>query len=294
MIVELFHGGIVMKRPVILLAFLLLWPAVCTAQGSYRIERLAEGVYAALVQPGGRASSNALVVEGSEYLVLAGAHLSREAIADLVAAAATVSAKPVRYFILPHHHRGFAGFDFDFPSGAEVLMSVQTWQALDAEVRKVSFPVLFFSQGLTLKAGEHTIIMTNVGRGHTDGDVVVYLPEDEVLFTSDLVYSDSVGYMGEGFMEDWIVALEFLDTIEFKALVPGYGPIGNRDDLMKFMVFFRAFLTEIIRHIEKGESLKSTQKNFSLPKYRRLEGYERFLEANLERAYKQVKETLGR
>jgi glyoxylase-like metal-dependent hydrolase (beta-lactamase superfamily II) len=280
-----------MNKLAALLAFILLVPAVAAAQSSYRLERIADGVYAVLAA-GGRASSNALIVEGRDYTVIGGAHLGREAITDLVAAAASVTNKPVRYFILTHHHRGFGGFDFDFPAGVEVLTSVQTWQALDSEVREVNFPVLFFSEGLTLKLGNRSVILTNLGRGHTEGDVVVLLPDSGVLFASDLVYKDSVGYMGEGFMQDWIVALEFLDSIDFKTLVPGYGPVGDKSDLAAFKAFFRAFLTEVIRHIEKGDTLKQTRKSFALPKYKTLPGYERFLQANLDRAYQQLKENL--
>ncbi|NIQ97271.1 MAG: MBL fold metallo-hydrolase [Desulfuromonadales bacterium] len=282
-----------MKRLTALLAVFLLAPAVATAQSGYRLEKLAEGVHAALAV-GERASSNALIVEGRDYKVVAGAHLGREAIADLTAAAATVSSKPLRYFILTHHHRGFGGFDFDFPPGVEVLTSAATWKALDEEVREITFPVLFFGQGLTLKLGNRSVVLTNIGRAHTAGDVAVYLPEAGVLFASDLVYKGIVGYMGEGFMQDWIVALEFLDSIDFDVLVPGYGAVGKRADLIAFKDFFRAFLTEVIRHIEKGDSLEQTRQSFSLPAYEDLPGYQRFLGANLERAYRQLEETLAR
>ncbi len=75
--------------------------------------------------------------------------------------------------------------------------------------------------------------------------------------------------------------------------MPGYGAVGKKADLDSFKNFFRAFLTEVIRHIEEGDSLKQTRKSFSLPKYEKLPGYERFLQANLERAYAQLKQALS-
>jgi len=281
-----------MKIVAAALSALLLLATPAAAQNSYSLEKLAEGIYAAIAQPGGQATSNALIVEGEEYAIAAGAHLTREAIGDLVVAAATVTSKPVRYFVLAHHHRGYSHIDFDFLPGEEVLMGWQTWQALDGEVRDVTFPVFFFGDGLTLKLGKRTVILTNTG-GHTDGDVLLYLPDEKILFTSDLLYIRSVGYMGEGHMQEWVLALEFMEQLEAKKIVPGYGPVGGAADLGEFKTYFKAFLTEVLKHIERGDSLEKTQSSFDLPKYRDYDGYDRFLRTNIERAYGELKQAMA-
>jgi len=279
-----------MKTIVSALAALLLLATPAVAQNSFTLEKLTEGVYAAIAQPGGQATSNALIVEGDEFAVVAGAHFTREAIGDLVAAMAMVTTKPIRYFVLAHHHRGYSHIDFDFPPGKEVLMGWQTWQALDGEVREVSFPALFFGDGLTLKLGKHTIILTDIGGGHTDGDVLLFLPDSEILFASDLFYVHSVGYMGEGHMQEWILALEFMEQLGAKKIVPGYGPVSGAEALDEFKSYFKAFLTEVLKHIEQGDSLEKTLRSFSLPKYRDYDGYDRFLQPNIERAYRELKQ----
>lgn len=276
--------------PAILVLLLLALPAA--AQNSFSVEKLADGVYAAIARPGGQATSNAFFVEGADYVVAAGAHLTREATAELVAAVATVTTKPIRYFVLAHHHRGYSHIDFDFPPGKDVITSWPTWQALSSEVREVTFPVLFFGEGLTLKLGGHTVILTSTG-GHTDGDVLVYLPEAGVLFASDLLYVKSVGYLGEGRMQEWVLALELMQSLDAKKIVPGSGPVVGAAQLAEFKAFFKEFLTAVLRHIEQGDSLEKTLRTFSLPKYRDYEGYDRFLKVNVERAYKELKESLA-
>jgi len=282
-----------MKTIAAALAALLLLATPAVAQNSYSLEKLADGVYAALAQPGGQATSNALIVEGEEYAIAAGAHFTREAIGDLIAAAATVTIRPIRYFVLAHHHRGYSHIDFDFPPGKDVLMSWQTWQALDGEVREVTFPALFFGDGLTLRLGKRTVILTNTGGGHTDGDVLLFLPDEKILFASDLFYVRSVGYMGEGHMQEWVLALEFMEQLEAKKIVPGYGPVGDAEDLTEFKTYFKAFLTEVLKHIERGDSLEKTLRSFDLPKYRDYDGYDRFLRPNIERAYGELKQTMA-
>lgn len=281
-------------RTALFAAMLLLFLAVpVAAQDSFTVEKLAAGVYAAIARPGGTATSNAFFVEGNDYVVAGGAHMTQEATADLATAVAETTTKPIRYFILAHHHKGYSHIDFDFPPGMDVIMSIETWQNVDSEIRDVSYPVLFFGEGLTLKLGGNTIVLTNVGKGHTRGDTLAYLPEAGVLFTSDLLYVGSVGYMGDGFMQDWMLALEFMGQLGARKIIPGYGPVSTAEGVETFKTFFRDFLTAVLDHIERGDSLEKTQRTFALPKYRDLEGYNRFLEVNIERAYRQLKEELS-
>ncbi|BCR04146.1 hypothetical protein DESUT3_12150 [Desulfuromonas versatilis] len=261
-------------------------------QQSYQVEKLTEGIFAAIAKPGSRASANAFFVVGDAYVIAGGAHMTPEAIADLSAAIAGVTQLPLRYFILAHHHKGYSHIDFDFPPEVDVIMSWQAWQAVDGEVRKASYPVLFYSDGLTLKLGGRTIILTNMGKGHSEGDTLVFIPEASVLFTGDLAYVKSAAFMGDGHMQDWVLALEFMERLGAAKVIPGYGPVGTGRDLGAFKDYLKAFLTEVLKHIEAGDTLEQTLRKFSLPEYQNLEGYARLLRPNLERAYRDLQQNL--
>ena len=60
------------------------------------------------------------------------------------------------------------------------------------------------------------------GRGHTGGDVVIYLPAEKILFTGDLLV-EGMPYMGDGFLSDWIQTLEKLNSLDVAIVVPGHG-----------------------------------------------------------------------
>ncbi|MDT8440865.1 MAG: MBL fold metallo-hydrolase [Desulfuromonadales bacterium] len=267
---------------------------VVSVQTSYTIEPLAANVYAAIARPGSRATTNALFVIGRDYVIAAGAHMSREAINDLYAAIAARTSKPVRYFVLAHHHGGYTNIDFDFPRGQDVLMTWQTWRSLDAEVRDPEYPLMFFNDGLTLRPGGSTVILTNVGKGHTDGDLIVYIPEADVVFASDLLYVDSVGYMASGHMTDWLLALDFIEQLGAEQVVPGYGPVSSVEEVFEFGQYFRDFLTAVLQHIERGDSLEKTIAEFNLPQHRDKDGYEQLIKLNLQRAYHDLKKSFGR
>lgn len=259
--------------------------AVVSVQKSFLIEPLAPSVFAAIAKSGSQATTNALFVIGSNYVVAAGAHMVKPVIDDLYKAIAARTNKPVRYFVLAHHHTGYTYVDFDFPPGQDVLMSWQTWKNIDAEIRKPEYSSLFFNEGLTLKPGGVSVVLTNIGKGHTDGDIVVFIPEAEVLFASDLLYVNSVGYMGSGYMTDWLLALDFLEQIGARQIVPGYGPVSDSEDVYEFGQFFRVFLTSVLQHIERGDTLEQTLASFDLPEYHKMDGYEQLIKLNLKRAY---------
>lgn len=267
---------------------------VVSVQNSYTIEPLAANVYAAIARPGSNATTNALFIIGRDYVIAAGAHMSREAINDLNAAIAARTSKPVRYFILAHHHSGYTNIDFDFPPGQDVLMTWQTWRSIDAEVRDPQYPLVFFNDGLTLRPGGLTVILTNVGKGHTDGDMIVYIPEADVVFASDLLYVDSVGYMASGHMTDWLLALDFIEQLGAEQVVPGYGPVSSVEEVFEFGQYFRDFLTAVLQHIERGDSLEKTIAEFDLPQHRNKDGYEQLIKLNLQRAYHDLKTSFGR
>lgn len=274
------------------LVLLLLLPNLAAAQRDFTLQGITDGVYAAVARRGTDASTNALIVVGKDYAVVAGAHLTKGAIRALVSATRAVTTKPIRYFILTHHHQGYSQIDFDFPPGCDVLMSWQTWRVLGTESRSIDFPVLFYKDGLTLKLGNRTVILTNLGPAHSASDTIVYLPDSGTLFASDLLYVHSVGYMGEAHLQNWVLALQFMQGLNARTVVPGYGPVGTDQELTDFKDYLQDFLTAVLGHLEKGESLKRTLATFKLPAYRDYDGYREFMPGNIRRAYKELKENV--
>lgn len=268
--------------------------AAAATQETFLIEPLGSNIYAAIARIGSKASSNAMFVVGDKYVVAAGAHMTREVTQDLYAAIAAVTARPIRYFVLTHHHAGYTQADFDFPPEQDVIMAWQTWQDMNNEARKPDFPILFFNEGMTLKPGGVTVILTNLGRGHSAGDVVTFIPEAGVVFASDLFYVNSVGYMGGGYMREWVLALDFLEQIGAEKIIPGTGPVSGVDEVTAFKEFFREFLTAVLVRVERGDTLDQVMKDFDMPAYRQMSGYQQLIKVNLKRAYIELKEEFGR
>ena len=282
-----------MKRFVMgLMTFLSLMVIGVQAEAgkNYEIEKVSDSIYAAIAQPQGKAGSNAMFIVTKSYVILAGSHFVLDGVRELVADIAQITPNPVREIILTHHHSGYNYIDLDLPPNAEIITSWQTWQALKSEYRQVKNPVTFFDKGITLQRENLSIILSNTDLGHSKGDIIVYVPSEGVLFTSDLVYNGVVGYMGTGHMREWAMNVEMLESLDAKVVIPGVGKVTDTAGIRKFKVFLQDFLTEVLRHIELGHSLARTKKEFSLPQYQNLPGYKNFFDVNVERAYSELKE----
>lgn len=255
----------------------------------YEIKKVSDSVYAALALPSGKAGSNAIIIIADYHVILAGSHFVPEAVKQLLQEISRITYFPLREVILTHHHSGYNYLDLDLPANAGIFTSWQTWRALDSEYRRVKNPVTIFDTALTLQRGKLSIVLSNTGKGHSNGDVIVYIPSEDVLFTSDLVFNGVVGYMGNGHMRDWVLTLEMLQSLQAAKVVPGVGGVTDSHGIDQFLLFSRDFMTEVLRHVEMGHNLAQTKKNFSLAKYQDLPGYKTFFNVNIERAYSEFK-----
>ena len=272
-----------------LLIILLLTLPMTASAASFKFQKVRNNVYAAIAEPGGKAASNSLIIITNYQVIVAGSHFIPETTRELLDFVSTLTPIPVRYIILTHHHRGYNHIDFDLPANAEIIASGPTWLALKSEFRQIKNQVTFFDRGLTMKRGNTLIVISATERGHSEGDILVYLPEEGVLFTSDLFFNDVAGYMGDGSFRDWIGSLDIMASIDAGIVVPGLGGVTNTDGILRFQAFFRAFTTEVLRLIDKGLEIEAAKRQFSLPQYESMPGYKAFFDVNFRRAYNELK-----
>src|SRR5882672_1027825 len=119
---------------------------------------------------------------------------------------------------------------------------------------KVTPPNLTFDRTMTLFRGGREIRLLYLGRGHTDTDVVVYLPKERIVCTGDLMES-VVSYMGDSFPEDWIATLDKLKAIDFDTVMPGHGVVfKGKTKIDAFQNYLRDAMTQVTALRKQGVS----------------------------------------
>ena len=89
-------------------------------------------------------------------------------------------------------------------------------------------PNVTYSSKLVLYSGSREIQLLFLGRGHTAGDTVVFLPRERIVCTGDLMES-RLAYMGDAFFDEWVTTLEALKKLDFALVLPGHGvPFGDK------------------------------------------------------------------
>jgi glyoxylase-like metal-dependent hydrolase (beta-lactamase superfamily II) len=111
----------------------------------------------------------------------------------------------------------------------------------------------FGDEGATVDfdAGGRAVHLRYLGRGHTDNDVVVLVPDADVLFGGDLVENGAPPYFGDGFPMEWPATVERLVDLVSGALVPGHGDVGDRAFAVRSMVEIRT-IAELASMVHEG------------------------------------------
>ncbi len=186
---------------------------------------------------------NSGVIIGPDSVLVVDAQATPAMAADVIARIRTVTDKPVKHVVLSHYHAvrvlGASGY-----AGAEIICSDVTrdmivergQQDMDSEIGRfprlfrgkdsipgLTWPTLTFHKTMTLWMGQREVQIIHVGRSHTAGDTVVWLPQDRVLFAGDTVEFGATPYCGDAHFRDWPATLDTIRALGAERLVPGRG-----------------------------------------------------------------------
>jgi cyclase len=124
------------------------------------------------------------------------------------------------------------------------LAAAQTNLEQLKEVKAVA-PNVTYASKMTLHKGQRDIQLLFLGRGHTGGDTVVFLPKEGIVCTGDLMES-RIAYMGDAFFDEWITTLDALKKLDFKVDLPGHGvPFTDKG----LITAFQSYITDITKQV---------------------------------------------
>jgi glyoxylase-like metal-dependent hydrolase (beta-lactamase superfamily II) len=110
----------------------------------------------------------------------------------------------------------------------------------------------FGDEGAEIEVGSRTIDLRYLGRGHTDNDIVVLVPDAGVLFAGDLLENGAPPYFGDGYPLDWPATVEAIARLAAEAVVPGHGDVGSSAFVRRSIDDLRA-IADLSRRVHAGE-----------------------------------------
>ena len=147
------------------------------------------------------------------------------------------------------------------------LQSAESNVAAQAEFRSVPPNVTLRSE-LTLHRGSREIQVRFLGRGHTGGDVVVFLPNEKVVITGDFLTS-TLSNMSDAYVDEWVMSLDALKKLDFDTVVPGHGEaFTDKAKIDYFQAYLRDVWTEVGRLKRAGVPAEAAAKQADLTRHR--------------------------
>lgn len=247
------------------------------AEKTVSFSEIGPGLYAFTAE----GDPNTGVIVGPDSVMVVDAQATPVMARTVVERIRTVTDKPIRHVVLSHYHAvrvlGASGY-----GASEVIASracrdmivergEEDWASelgrfprlfRSAEsVPGLTWPTVTFEGAMSVWLGDREVRLMQIGRGHTAGDIVAYVPDADVVFSGDLVEYHSACYCGDAHLAEWPATLDRLAALRPASLVPGRGDaLVGRDKVGEAIGLTRDFLTALsgaaTRAAARGASLK--------------------------------------
>ena len=275
-------------------------------------EKLSDNAYAYTAE----GDPNTGVIIGADSVMIIDATATPVMAQDVIRYVRQITDKPIKYVTLTHYHavRVLGASGYKKEGLQDIIASQQTrelivergQQDMDSEIGRfprlfnavesvpgLTWPTVVFDKEMTLWMGDLEVKIMHLGRGHTKGDTVVWLPQQKILFSGDLVEADAACYTGDAYLADWPATLDQLAAMNFDQLVPGRGPtLTTPEAVRKGLAYTRDFVTTLYASAQEAVAqkmdLKATMAHTRRamdPKFAQVFIYEHCLPFDVTRAH---------
>lgn len=234
--------------------------------------KLTESAYAYTAE----GDPNTGIVIGDDSVMVIDTQATPVMAQDVIRHIREVTDKPIKYVTLSHYHAvrvlGASAYN-----PQQIIASQDTWnlilqrgeqdkvseigrfprlfQAVESVPPGMTWPTLTFTGKMTLWMGTLEVQLLQLGRGHTKGDTVVWLPTERVLFSGDLVEFDATPYAGDAYFQDWPNTLDNIAALHPQKLVPGRGAaLTSAEEVAAGLEGTKAFVSELFASVRVGSS----------------------------------------
>jgi cyclase len=152
----------------------------------------------------------------------------------------TVTDQPIKYVINTHMHPDHTGGNIGVESlGAEIIAQQNVRKRL-SQTQQMGLPMVTFEDHMSIYFAGKTLELYYYGRGHTDGDLVIYIPEEKLVMPGDLFagWGPSIrliDYNGGGSLAQWPATLEKAMQLDFDAVIPGHSGVTDRAHMQAYI-----------------------------------------------------------
>jgi glyoxylase-like metal-dependent hydrolase (beta-lactamase superfamily II) len=230
---------------------------------------------------------NSGIIVTSEGVVVLDA-LNSEAVARAQREAmASAIRQPVRILVSSTFHNNYSKGNVAYADVLKIghenyrtdLLELMQREKVPAEEQKARLPNQTFRDRMTLYLGGKEIQILYVGRAHTRGDSIIFVPQDRIAYLSELHFADQFLFINDGYGLDWLRALDAVEALGADIFVPGHGPIPadpreTRQSLRRFRQMLVDVRDAVQKEIARGATEDQAVAAIRWPQYEKMQGYD--------------------
>jgi cyclase len=168
-----------------------------------------------------------------------------------------ITDKPVLYVINTHLHADHSGGNAAMQALSAKVIAHENARRTMAETQSTGLPTLTLEEHLRLYHGEFVLDLYYLGRGHTDGDIVIHLPKQRIVLMGDLFatwepYVHLIHYAAGGSLREWSRTLERALALDFDTVIPGHSGVTDRAHLETYLAT-TVRMQEMVREMNRAK-----------------------------------------
>ena len=217
---------------------------------------------------------NTGVIVGDDAVMVIDTQATPVMAQDVIRRIREVTDKPIKYVVLSHYHAvrvlGASAYQpqhviasrdtYDLivergeqDKASEIGRFPRLFRNVESVPAGLTWPTITFEGRMSIWLGKLEVQLIQLGRGHTKGDTVAWLPEQKILFSGDLVEFDATPYCGDAYFQDWPQTLDNIAALKPRALVPGRGAaLTTPEDVAAGLAGTRAFVSDVWASVKAG------------------------------------------
>jgi glyoxylase-like metal-dependent hydrolase (beta-lactamase superfamily II) len=154
---------------------------------------------------------------------------------------------------------------------------------------KIKAPFVTVDDSLIIQDGKDEVRILYLGKGHTDGDLVVFLPVQKIAFVGDLFFNEAIPNVQDASLLLWATTLEAVLKLEADKFVPGHGAVGSRKDVEEFLGYFTELRSLVKEAVDRGDTMEQVTKDLEVPAKFSSYRFQNFFPANVQKMYAELK-----
>ena len=264
------------------------------------LHQIGDGIYAYLQPDGSWGLNNAGLIVSENQALLVDTLYDYKRTGDMLAEIQKTIGPPVKIqYLINTHSNGDHYFGNGLVEGAKIISSeicakemkaippfkmaflMKIWWLLGKGGRylhksfklfdfggiRLVLPHQVFQDSMILSVGKKRVELLEVRDAHTASDIMAYLPDDKIIFCSDLLFSEGTPVVWTKGVQSWIDALNKINSLDVDRIVPGHGPVTDKNGVSRLIAYFEYIYSETKKRFSKNMSILDASLDIDLKEY---------------------------